>query len=346
MDTGTIMFMDSKERTGPAIMNSASRRGISVSWAWVLGLVVVALVTNTPQSAAGQSEQQPDVPAHPLATPVAQNIPIGPGDLIDVEVFNTPELSARLRVDQSGEVALPLGGDVAVGGMKVADAAHAIEQIFRSKQIMLEPTVMVSILEYATEGVTVLGEVRTPGIYTLLGPHSLYDALASAGGVLSSEGSTITISHANDAEHPVVIPVTTADYSAIQKSALIRPGDTVMVSKAALIYAVGDLVHSGAFYLESGRPMTVLGVLALAQGFNRTARVSRSALIRTNPDGSVIRIDLDLNKVMASKVPDLRLNAGDVLVVPRSGLKSLGITALPGLTSAVSSAVSTALITH
>ncbi len=290
----------------------------------------------TPSTNPG-STQSPQEPA--AFNPVAQNIPIGPGDLLNVIVFNTPELSAQLRVDQQGRVTLPLGGDVDVRGLKVAAAAAAIEQALIAKKIMLQPTVMVSIMEYATEGVTVLGEVRSPGIYTLLGPHSLYDAIASAGGALSSEGAAITITHVSDATHPLIIPVTTPNYSAAQKATIVEPGDTVVVSRADLVYVVGDMGRSGAFYVQNGQPLTVLNLVSLAQGPNRTAAMSRAAIVRTNVDGSVQSIRFNLDKVMRNEERDMALQAGDILVVPRSGWKTFGYTALPGITNAAANAV-------
>ena len=276
--------------------------------------------------------------------PGIQNIPIGPGDLLDVEIFNTPELSGRLRVDQLGRITLPLGGDVEVRGLTVAGAADLIRTTLISSKIMLQPTVMVNIIEYATEGVTVLGEVRSPGIYTLLGPHSLYDALASAGGATSSEGATITITHAGDATHPKVVQVTTPNYSAEQKSTVIEPGDTILVARADLVYIVGDTVRSGAFYIQNGQPLTILDLVSLANGTNRTAAMGHAALIRPTPDGGAITIPVNLNKVMRNESKNLVVTAGDVLVVPRSGWKTFGFTVLPGVVQSLASAITTVAI--
>ncbi len=274
-----------------------------------------------------------------------QNILIGPGDLVDVEVFDTPELSGRFRLDQLGQVTLPFGLSVRLQGMQVTAAAAAIAARLQQSQIMLQPSVMVSILEYATEGVTVLGEVHSPGIYTLLGPHSLYDALASAGGALSSEGSTITITHLNDADHPLIVPVTSSDYSAVLKMTTVEPGDTVVVSRAPLFYVVGDVVHGGAFYMQVGQRLTVINALALVQGYNRTAAMGHASIVRQTPTG-VQAIRVNLNKIMKSQEVDPVLAAGDVLVIPRSGFKDFGYAALPGLTSSVANAVTTALIVN
>jgi polysaccharide biosynthesis/export protein len=320
--------------------------GISSRQSFAVYLAIASLLTQglVAQNNGAATASSPQSSQFTTVSAGLQNIPISPGDLLDVEVFNTPQLSARLRVDQRGRVAPPLGGDVEVQGLNVAAAASAIQAALLSSNIMLHPSVVVSIVEYATEGVTVLGEVRMPGIFTLLGPHSLYDALASAGGANPSEGATIAITHINDSSHPVIVNVTTPNYSAEQKAMVIQPGDTVVVSRADLVYVVGDVGRSGAFYIQNGQPLTVLNLVSLAQGPNRTAAVSHVALIRNTLNGVPITVPFNLNKVMKNKAQNIVLRAGDVLVVPRSGWKTFGTTALPALTNAAVNAVSIALV--
>ena len=110
-----------------------------------------------------------------------------------------------------------------------------------------------------------------------------------------------------------------------------------------MIYVVGDVGRPGAFYMQNGEPMNVLNALALASGLNHTAAVTKASIVRKTPTGATT-IPLDLNRIMKNKQPDLTLLASDVLVVPRSGVKTLLETALPGATAAVTGAVSTALI--
>jgi polysaccharide biosynthesis/export protein len=320
--------------------------GMSRWQSFAVCLAMSSLLTRgmVAQNTGAATASSPQSSQFTIVSSGLQNIPISPGDLLDVEIFNTPELSIRLRVDQKGRVAPPLCGDVEVQGLNVAAAASAVEAALVSGHIMLHPSVLVSIVEYATEGVTVLGEVRMPGIYTLLGPHSLYDALASAGGASPSEGATIAITHINDAENPVIVKVTTPNYSAEQKAMVIQPGDTVVVSRADLVYVVGDVGRSGAFYIQNGQPLTVLDLVSLAQGPNRTAAVSHVALIRNTLHGDPITVPFNLNKVMKNKAKNIVLEAGDVLVVPRSGWKTFGTTALPALTNAAVNAVSISLV--
>ena len=302
--------------------------------AGVVGVLCVGAAVAQDQQ-GGQQQAQVAEQA-PAANPVAQNIPISSGDLLDIVVFDTPELSARLRVDQQGNITLPLGGDVKVSGLKVAEAAKEIEDRLLEKQIMLKPTVMVTIVEYSTKGVTVMGEVHSPGMYTLLGPHSLYDALAVAGGPLSSEGSTITVTHADDSDHPLVVRVTTTNYDATLKATTVLPGDMVMVSRADMVYVVGDVGRSGAYYMPIGQKLTVLTLMSLSGGPSRSAKLSRAAVVRQLPNGSVQRVNFDLGKVMKSEQQDLVLRAGDIVVVPNSYLKSYVLPALPGVASTAS----------
>jgi polysaccharide export outer membrane protein len=268
---------------------------------------------------------------------------ISAGDLLDVHVFDTPELSGKLQVDSSGRITLPVAGQVQVGGLSREQAATAIAERLRRAQVMLNPYVSILSVEYATEGVTLLGEVKRPGTYPLLGPHSLYDALAAAGGTTADEGATIKISHPGDPQHPEIIVVKTPNYSALQQSTTVRPGDTIVVSKADVIYVVGDVARSGQYIMQYGQHLTVLSAIALAQGTNRTAAMAHGAIIRQVGDAAQT-LPFDLNKVMKNIEPNPVLEAGDVLVIPRSGFKTFVTTALPGATNAVSSAVASALI--
>jgi polysaccharide export outer membrane protein len=315
----------------------------------IMNKAALVLVGFTLLSVSGGAQtNSPSAPAQPVTSQVGpafvgdrepmQNIPITSGDLLDVEIFNTPELSGKLRVDQQGSVMLPMGGSVKVDGMLPNQAAAAIQNRLLTSKIMLNPTVTVDIVDYSTNGVTVLGEVKAPGVYTLLGPRSLYDALAAAGGVTASAGSTITLTRANDATHPIIVEVTTPNYSPAIKATVVLPGDTVVVNRAPLIYAVGDFVRSGAFYVQGGTKLTVLNVVSLAQGYNRTAAMGKASIIHPMPDGTAEIFRINLNKILKGQESSPVLQAGDVLVLPRSGVKDFALTALPGAANSVVSA--------
>lgn len=262
-----------------------------------------------------------------------------PGELIDFEVFNTPELSApRVRIDQDGNIAVPVLGNVKVSGLTPLQANALIEQRLRDAQIMTTPSVSILVTEYATRGVDVVGQVKAPGIYMFIGQHTLNDALAAAGGVSVTQGGTITVTHQDDPSHPVVLNADAPNYSQMQSTIVVQPGDVVEVSRAEAIYVVGDVNHSGQFPIANGKPLTALKALALAQGATKTAKLGSAAIVRKTANGGAQTIPVDLRQVEKASLTDPILLPDDILVIPRSGLKAFLEIALPNATSAVVSA--------
>ena len=148
----------------------------------LLSLVLGAMVTTSPTTVAqnaGSGSQ--------ATTPDQSAMTIGPGDLIDLSVYHVPELILKVRVDSNGMVSLPLIGDLKLAGMTVRDAQLLIARELVERQLVKKPEVSLFVEEFATQGITVYGEVTTPGIYSLMGPHKLYDAISAAGG-LTHEG--------------------------------------------------------------------------------------------------------------------------------------------------------------
>jgi polysaccharide export outer membrane protein len=300
----------------------------------------------------GLSFQQPSATDSQTATPQIVHtdgdlisMPIDSGDLIDVQVFSTPELSGRLRVDEGGYINLPAGGRLHISTLTARQASVAIENLLRKNEIMMNPEVTVFIVEYATQGITVLGEVKSPGTYSLLGPHSLYDVLAAAGGPTQSQGANITIVHKHDPDNPQIIPVHSPNYSAEQQATQIHSGDTVVVSRASIIYIMGDVSRSGAFYIQTGGPLTVLNGIAMAQGLNRTASTKHAEIIRKT-DTDTRLISLNLNDILKHKQTDIVLEAGDILYIPSSEWKRFVQTFGPASAQAVANAAAIAAIAN
>jgi polysaccharide export outer membrane protein len=260
-------------------------------------------------------------PVEPSSATVAHALQISGGDLLDVSVFDTPELSAKLRVNEHGAITLPLGGTVSVSGLTAEQAGLAIEERLRSNAILKDPHVSVTVLEYSTQGVTVLGEVKNPGVYPLLGTHGLLDLISAAGGVTPNAGKAVTVSHRNDSSHPVVVDVDSRPGSMAAANVDIRPGDTIMVSRSGIVYVLGDVGKPGGFLVGNNDRLTVLQAIALAQGANRTAALNRAKLIRMD-DGRRQEVPVPLQKILSAKTSDQPLADGDILFVPSSGTKN------------------------
>jgi polysaccharide export outer membrane protein len=286
----------------------------------ITDLAVAALCVGLISSPAIQNQDPANQHAQSPAVSPSPALQISAGDLIQVLVFDTPELSGNFRVEQNGTVRLPLGGDVRVAGLTPEAAADAIEAQLQTKQVLFNPHVEVTIAEFATTGVTVLGEVRNPGNYPLLGSHTLPDIIAAAGGLTTTAGDDITVVHFSDPQHPIkVTDVHSQEFAG--DLTLLRPGDRIDVSKAGIAYVLGDVNRAGGFIIDPKGGLDVLQALALAQGFTKTAAQRRSIVIRKS-DNSVIHIGSDVQKILDGRERNLQLRSGDILYVPSSLAKT------------------------
>lgn len=265
----------------------------------------------------------------------APKITIGPGDLLDIEVFDTPELSGTSRVNQSGEVNLSVVGTIRLAGLNASEASHRVEEELRARGLMIDPHVTVSISEYASQGATLMGEIRSPGIYPTLGSRKLLDMIALAGGPTPLAGKTATVIHRDDPAHPINIALApNAKALADQQNPVILPGDTVVIAKAGLIYILGDVGKPGGFLIDNNEHLSLMQALTLAGGYTKTSATSQTRLIRRVPEGRE-EIRLDLKKVAFGKEADLKVMDGDILFVPSSLVKTIGYR---GLEAAITAA--------
>jgi len=254
------------------------------------------------------------------------------GDVLDVRVFDTPELSAKLRVDSQGRITLPVGGTVEVKGLTPEQVQASVEQRFRQQQILRDPHVEIFVLEYATQRVTVMGEVKTPGVYPIGVKRSVLDLVSIAGGPTASAAKTAVLTHRNASAPPITVDLSGSLQNAPPPQ--VEPGDRITVMRAGIVYVVGDVGRPGGYLIENQDTITVLRALALAQGLNKTAK-SDAKLIRNTSAGRV-ETDLPLKKIFANQVADPKLEDEDILYIPVSGAKTWTDK---GLTSALQMAV-------
>jgi polysaccharide export outer membrane protein len=301
----------------------------------------------TPQAAAG-SGSSAFVAGYPSArgsmpgmqsAAAGENAPlihIGPGDLLNVIVFETPELSTSVRVNQDGAANLPVLGMVQLAGLSANEASRVVEQAYKAHGLLIDPHVSVFVAEYASQGASVLGEVRAPGVYPTLGTRRLMDMLSLAGGVAPTAGKIASIIHQGDPTHPeqIAIQPTPASLHA-QINPVIQPGDTIVVAKSGVIYVIGDVLRPGGILVDNNERLSLLDAVSLAGGLNKTAAMSKTKLIRKLPAGRE-EVDLDLKHVLYGKQADVLVSDGDILFVPSSTGKTFlyrGIEAAIGLST-------------
>ncbi len=264
---------------------------------------------------------------------------LGAGDLIEVSVYNVPELTTKARIGNSGDVYLPLIDYVHLGDLTVEEAQAVIQKRLEDGGFVRGPHVTIFLDESASQGVTILGDVMKPGIYPALGERKLYDLISAAGGFAATAGRKVSIirQHSQSASITVNLPRNLADD--LQDNVEIMPGDTITVPRAPVIYVVGDVGHPAGFLVDNGS-LTVLQALALAGGTNRTAKIGGARIIRKGPMG-MTETRVPLKKMLEAKAPDINLQADDILFVPLSGAR---VAAGTGFNAAMTAATGLAIV--
>ena len=265
---------------------------------------------------------------------------IGAEDVLSIDVFGLPELSPPLvRVANNGTISLPLLGSVQAAGLTTDQLRRKLETEW-GRDYLQNPQVTVLVREFHAQPVSVIGAVEKPGLYQLAGPRNLIEMLSMAGGLAKRNtalaGRSVYVTRKGGfgdlptvegmrlvAPDKLEINIRRLLYS--QEDALnipIEPLDIISVSKAEVVYVVGDVGKPGGFVVEDRESISVLQAIALAEGLNGTAAKSSARIIRRSEDGTRSEIPLDLKKILSGKSPDVTLAANDILFVPNSAAKS------------------------
>jgi polysaccharide export outer membrane protein len=249
--------------------------------------------------------------------------PIGPGDFLEIAEYHTPEFRSMVRVSSDGTVTLPLIGDLKLAGMDDETAARAIEAALVAKGMLLHPLVSVLVTGYAGQDVSVLGEVTHPGVYPYTVHHRLLDLLSAASGLSANAGRLVNVFHQGDPKtaHAVVLDPSGTDTSSDHNPEL-SPGDTVQVSRAGLVYVVGDVIRPGGFAVDPVQGLTVVQALSLAWGPSQNAAVGKVLLIREQKGGRTM-IALNVRRMLHGQDPDQPVQDRDIIYVPDSVAKNL-----------------------
>jgi len=263
---------------------------------------------------------------------------LAPGFLLNIQVYDEPDLSAHVRIDNEGNISMPFLKTLHVGGDTVAQAKETIENKFRNDGILKNPQITIDVEQFATTSVTVMGEVANPGKVELLAPHSLLDVIGMTGGETSLAGNQIDVKRPNGASG---MATTTYHYSrgddgSTIRDVMVNPGDTVIVQRAGIVYVLGGVNRPGGYAMQESGDLNVAQAISLAQGLMLQARVSGVRVVQHDSTGKPVEIAVSYNKIMDGKEKPLQLTAGDIVYVPISKTKSIlsATTGLIGQTAA------------
>jgi polysaccharide biosynthesis/export protein len=283
-----------------------------------------APTTPSPDSSTQQPAPLAPSPSEVVPKPAysgSTQLKLGTGDLVEVAVYNVPELATKARVSANGDLYLPLISYVHVADLTVEEAQTLIEKRLSDGGFVRDPHVSILVDDFPSQGVSMLGEIAKPGVYPVLGDRRLVDMVTAAGGLTDKAGREVTIIHRDQPDKPQLVELSRTLTSNPESNVPIFPGDSIEVHRAPIIYVVGDVGRPSGFLVDNGK-LTVLQALALAGGANRTAKLNGSRILRKSegPAG-ITETKVQLKKILEAKNPDITLEANDILFVPVSGAK-------------------------
>jgi polysaccharide export outer membrane protein len=252
--------------------------------------------------------------------PLDSTLRLGAGDLVEVGVYNVPELTTKARISDDGDLYLPLIDYVHVAGLTSDEAQAVIEKKLEAGGFVRSPHVSIFVDQYASQGISVLGEIGRPGVYPVMGQQRLFDLISQAGGLTEKSGRSATITHRNQPGKPVVVALSKNLANNPGSNIQVFPGDTVIVRPADIVYVTGDVARPTGLLIDRGT-LTVMQALALAGGTTRTSRPNGAKIIHKNATG-MTETHVQLKKILEAKAPDVTLNPDDILFVPSSAFKT------------------------
>jgi polysaccharide export outer membrane protein len=248
--------------------------------------------------------------------------PITAGETVHINVFDAPDFSLITRVSESGDIPFPILGQVHIEGLNSASAAQMLAKELKDRNLMLDPDVTVTV-DSSSTGITLLGEVRSPGIYPPPGKHQLSDLLAAAGGLTSNTGRIIEITHQHEPGKPVFVSWDPTMHNTENFDRPVSAGDQVLVRACGIAYVGGNVLRAGAYSLCGSPNVTLSEVMALAGGVAPNSATSKTFLVRAQPDGTKVVEQIDMKKVLTSRVADPIVHEDDIIYISPSPLKEI-----------------------
>jgi polysaccharide biosynthesis/export protein len=319
----------------------------------LLMLVVATVAWAAPQ----QPVSSPDAAASSVGSSgtVARYV-LGPDDVIAIKALNADEISnGSIRIDPAGVISLPLLGRVTASGRTVQELETEINT--RLKTYVRQPAVAITVVEYRSQPVSVIGAVGQPGVHQLEGRKTLVEILAKAGGLRPEASNTIKITRRVEVG-PIPLASATKDPTGQftvanvslrgimqatrpEENILIQPNDVITVPRADLVYVMGEVKKPGGFVLNERGSILTVQALAMAEGLTKVAVPQRAIIIRpaSTPEGKRIEIPANLKDILSGKKTDVELLPEDILFVPTNAAKSAFANGLQAAVSAAASSI-------
>ena len=283
------------------------------------------VVKQSPTSQATVQHEAAGAESDEKSSPeAADSFAIREGDIIQILVYNNPDLSMKLKVPPGGTITYPLIGKITISGKQPAEIELAIKEALE-KEFFKSVSVTVLIEEYAARKIYVLGAVGKPGSYEIEVGQKLtfVQAISLAGGFLEGAAKeNVKLLRLADQTRSLI----TLSFSEIEekgkvgKDILLKHDDTIIVPSLRKIYILGNVNKPGAYSVPAEEWLTISKAIALAGGLTRIAAPSKIMLIRTPQKGKRTTVKIDVSTVLqgSTEVPDPDVEPGDIIFVPES----------------------------
>jgi polysaccharide export outer membrane protein len=280
-------------------------------WIFLPGLWLAYFAFILPSSIALSSQEQAVLPA--------VEYKIGPNDLLDIKVFEQPELNQTTRVSEDGTIALALLGKVHAAGMTVFELEKKIASLLEDKWLK---TAHVTVFVQEYQRIAVIGAVRNPGLYELIGQVNLLGIISQAGGLteLAMDEIYIQREEANGVKNRITINLEDLIRRGNQDlNIILQPRDQIIIPTDEIInvYVTGEVKTPGAVQFKRSKKPTLMQAIAQAGGTTEWAKKSNVLVRRTDKiTGKEIKLTINLKNIMKGKISDPLLEEGDVIIVP------------------------------
>lgn len=291
----------------------------------------------------GLCQSRPEAPTGNLP---AQ--PLGPSDLLSVSVYNSPELSRLIRISAEGDIQVPMVTQrIQVAGLMPAEVEKKLSAAFSSEGLLVDPAVTVTIVEYFSRPISVMGAVRKPLTFQASGPLKLLDALSRAEGLAPSSGPDLLVSRHDPAHGELIkrIPIRgLIDLADPELNLTLTGGEEIRVPEAGKVFVVGNVRKPGTFAVQDNSGLTVMKALAMSEGLLPFAAKQAFIYRREATGMGKSEIPIELKQILDRKTVDVALEANDILYIPDNTRKRLSISTLERVISFGSTTASGLLI--
>ena len=247
---------------------------------------------------------------------------IGAKDLLEIRVFELPELNQTVRVSEDGSITLPLVGKLLVSGSTQIELEKKLAEALEEKYVQ-QARVSVFIKEYQSSQVVMIGAVSSPGMFELVGRLNLLQLISKAGGLTENAAGEIIIQREGKNGHSATLAIELEDlmYNGEKRVNIpLMPNDVINIPKddVITIYVFGKVKSPGAMEVKKSEHITLLRAIAQAGGPTEGSSRSNVTILRKEKDGKERKIVVNLKDILKRKRSDIVLQKGDVIYVPES----------------------------